>query len=162
MSRWWKMGENIQLRGVKSETWTMSRWWRMGGDIQLCGQSELLRSVANGLMRRLKKSFCMKLFRWDTVFYQDPKALGENEDRRGTTKVRKAENRGQRPTEGRGSWGGGSLGQWAPPHQLKGLERAVSSQQDLGEPWPLKGFPLFSALTMASPQTISSAYHKSL
>ena len=45
--------------------------------------------------------------------------------------------------------------QQAPSHQLGGLGSAVSSPAGFrAEPRPPKGFPLFSALRMASPDTI--------
>jgi len=41
------------------------------------------------------------------------------------------------------------------PHQLRGLRSAVSSPGGFGvEPRPSKGFPLSSALRMASPDSI--------
>jgi len=46
-------------------------------------------------------------------------------------------------------------------HQLEGLGSVVSSPAGYGaEPRPPKGFPLFSALKMASPDTVD--YHASL
>ena len=67
---------------------------------------------------------------------------------------RRAENRGRGLKAGAGA---GFLGrrQQAPPFQLGGLGSTVSSLAGFGtESWPPKGFPLFSALRMASPDTI--------
>jgi len=49
------------------------------------------------------------------------------------------------------------MGQQPPPHQLGGVWRALYVSSPAGfraEPRPLKGFPLFSALRMVSPDTI--------
>ena len=60
-------------------------------------------------------------------------------------------NKGPKAEIGVDSWGGAA----APPHQLGGLGSAVSSPAGFGaEPRPPKGFPLYSALRMASSDTI--------